>query len=381
EVAQLRQRLDQQSTHGGSETSAVLPSDVLERLVKIQGDQMQEFISRQTQEVDNRLERFFDRLSLPSRINPEDQSIIPSERGPPIPKAVTKPPPSLEDGISYRQWNQWLSSWKNYANLVKINGFSRQEQVASFRSFCTPKMLSKMEFSMNIPVDTQDTLDEVINKISTFLKLRHNLALDRFRLLNRRQDENEPFDDFYTSLQELAAEAELRLMSHDDWIAMLVLVGTSDDKVRQELLAKVVPPTLEETIIMCRNEEKGRMGIQGLRSPDGVSVAACKVKTPYQKGKSAERRGNSSLPWDGMEDQLRRERCRDCGFRHMDKDHCPARSGTAKCHRCGKSGHFAPVCHLHKNDAQQEQSCNAIIIAGISTSPNISVCVMATSDR
>ncbi|TRY81131.1 hypothetical protein TCAL_12317, partial [Tigriopus californicus] len=219
-----------------------------------------------------------------------------------------------------------------------MNVFSRREQVASFLLFCTPKMLSKMEFSMNIPMDTQDTLDE---------------------------DENEPFDDFYTSLQELVAEAELRLMSHNDWIAMLVLVGTSDDKVRQELLAKVVPPTLEETIIMCRNEEKGRMGLQGLRSPDGVlSLHA-----------------NSNILRDGMEEQLRRERCRDCGFGHMDKDHCPARSGTAKCHRSGKSGHFAPVCHLHKNDAQQEQSCNQIIIAGISTRSDISVCVMATSDR
>lgn len=211
--------------------------------------------------------------------------------------------------------------------------------------------------------------------------MRHNIGLDRFRLLNRRQEEDESFDEFHTSLQELADKAELRQMSHDDWIAVLIMAGTSDNKARQELLSKVGLPTLEETINLCRNEDKGRRGVRESKGSDGVSIAGIRGKIPYQRGKYAERRGNVDPRQGKGEDQARHERCRNCGFRHGEEGNCPARSESAKCHKCGKSGHFAPMCHLHQGAVTQEKSCNAIIIAGIGTSPTILVCAMSVLDR
>eukprot|EP00094_Tigriopus_californicus_P008821 TCALIF_08502-PA protein Name:"Protein of unknown function" AED:0.31 eAED:0.31 QI:0/0/0/1/1/1/2/0/273 len=155
----------------------------------------------------------------------------------------------------------------------------------------------------------------------------------------------------------MAAEAELQEMSHDDWIATLALVGMSDDKIQQELLSKIVPPTLEETLTMCRNEEKGRLGVRDLQRPEGVATAAYKARTPYQKGKDAEQ--GASVPLSSEEDreQTRREKCRDCGFKHGNERRCPAQT----------------VCHLHHGN---EKSLNA---AGIGASLNIGVGIYARS--
>eukprot|EP00094_Tigriopus_californicus_P010824 TCALIF_10441-PA protein Name:"Protein of unknown function" AED:0.47 eAED:0.48 QI:0/-1/0/1/-1/1/1/0/289 len=280
EVEQLRRRVEQQSQSTTTDTSPSWTSEVLEKLIKVQGEQMQSFMLQQNQEVDARLERFLGRFGQYDRETQDHAAISTSERLPTTPKAIAKPPPPLEGGINYRQWKQWLGSWKNYAILVKIDGLSREEQIASFRSFCSPELLAKMEFSMNIPANTPDSMDQVFETISKFLKMKHNVALDRFRLLNRHQEQGEQFDEFYTALQEMAAEAELREMSHDDWIATLILVGTSDDKIRQELLSKVVPPTLEETVAMRRNEEKGRLGVRDLQRPERVAIGAYKARTP-----------------------------------------------------------------------------------------------------
>jgi hypothetical protein len=165
--------------------------------------------------------------------------------------------------------------------------------------------------AMKIAEDTAQTLEQILTTLEIYLKERRNVALDRLRLVNRKQQEGEVFEDFYVALCVAAQDADLRGMDYEAWMATLLRVGITDDETIQKLLAKTPSPTMDETLTLCRNEEKGRLGQGDLRDPKAM-VAETKF-VPRKFSKFTGDRGGSRSPSHSREHS---DMCKYCGYSH-----------------------------------------------------------------
>ena len=108
---------------------------------------------------------------------------------------------------------------------------------------------------MEIPMDTQLSQSKILDKIKGHLKSQRNIAVDRYKLVRRKQEAGESFDDFLVDLREQDEDVNLNEMSADEWIATLISSWLRNEDTRQELLGKKPALNLSDTITLCRNRE------------------------------------------------------------------------------------------------------------------------------
>lgn len=169
-------------------------------------------------------------------------------------KINVRPPVQLEGDISFKDFKSWLSTWNNYVTLTKLNTKTRGEQIATFFACCSPKMLGKIRHAMGIGENTTKTLAQVVGDVRKYLKSQTSSIVDRYKLLQIRQAEDQRFDDFLVELLEQEEDAEIANMTLDDWTSTLIIVGLKDEELREELLA-LPNPTLEDVKKKCRARE------------------------------------------------------------------------------------------------------------------------------
>jgi hypothetical protein len=147
--------------------------------------------------------------------------------------------------------------------------------------------------------------------VEIYLKERRNVTMDRLRLVNRKQQEGEVFEDFYVALCVAAQDADLRGMDYEAWMATLLTVGITEDKTRQKLLAKTPSPTMDEKLTLCRNEEDGRSGQGDLRDPKAMVAEMKFVLRKFSKFTGDQ--GRSRSPSHSREHS---DKCKYCGYSH-----------------------------------------------------------------
>eukprot|EP00095_Tigriopus_kingsejongensis_P003990 snap_masked-scaffold141_size315519-processed-gene-2.11 protein:Tk03990 transcript:snap_masked-scaffold141_size315519-processed-gene-2.11-mRNA-1 annotation:"hypothetical protein DAPPUDRAFT_258613" len=196
----------------------------LQESMRMQQDLAQRFLDQQDaaarlREEDQRRwnEMFRDRVAN-SRLEGDDVEDVP-HRPTTGARVQAKSPPILDKDVDHKKFCQWKKTWDNYVKMVKLGYQSRGQQLAQFRSLCSPELQDKMIHAMGIPEDTPLSVAEVIGAIQSYLHQQRNVALDRLRLVNKKQQEVESFEDFYTNLCVAAEEASLRTMGYDDWMA------------------------------------------------------------------------------------------------------------------------------------------------------------------
>ena len=149
--------------------------------------------------------------------------------------------------------------------MTKVAKLPRDEQVGAFWNVCSQDLLKKIHHAIGIPPDTPLTLQEVITTIQNYLKAQRNIVVDRNELMLLRQGEAETFDDYLVKLRELAEDADLEHMQENEWLSTLIICGIYDEDTRSELLSKDPAATLDETIKLCRDNEKGERDTKSLR--------------------------------------------------------------------------------------------------------------------
>lgn len=66
-----------------------------------------------------------------------------------------------------------------------------------------------LEHTLNVPPDTDRSVDEVLNVLQEYIKNLRNKALRRRDLLSCKQREGESFNDFYVRLKHVAEEIDV----------------------------------------------------------------------------------------------------------------------------------------------------------------------------
>ena len=319
------------------------PMLVIVQMLQQQMQQQEERFRREHEQRDRDLASILERVGL--RALPEENPEDPLRRETAVRMSI-RSPELLEDDTTLKTFKRWEASWKNYAQVAKLEKKSREDQVATFWMFCKPEFLQRIRHAMDIPMDTQLTLKEILEKIKCHLKDQRNIAVDRYKLVRRKQECGESFDDFLVDLREQAEDANLADMTADEWIATLIVSGVRNEETRQELLGKKPTLNLVDTITLCRNRELAEK--EDKRLSGGSTVNANKLKVRARsKSRSRFKNGDNGNIKD-------KQKCRKCGFpSHSSGISCPAEGKT--CHNCGYRGHYSRVCEKPKKDEKRKK--------------------------
>ena len=178
----------------------------------------------------------------------------------------------------------------------------------------------------------------VVEKFKAHFVKKRNIIFERAKFNQRRQEENEPVDDFVTSLYHLSEHCrygELR----DELIRDKIVVGLRDSTLSVKL--QLDPNlTLEAAITAARQREQVRKQQRVIRADKtNIDIIVTKklqtIRTKPTR-ESANKQPQKSYPASNS------QVCRRCGKSHLDKQQCPAKEVI--CRKCHKRGHFQSVC-------------------------------------
>lgn len=311
-----------------SKPAAVTGGATNDDMVRLMQSMMDKFEAERTQMKQDHNDQV---KALSDRLDKQSQNR--SQAGNSAPKVTVKSPQLLQDDVTLKKFNSWFLTWENYAVQVKLAAQPREEQLASFWSFCSPELMTMMKHSVKIPRDTKKTLEELVTDLRAFLGGKQNLTLDRLNFSRCKQRDGESFDQFYANLCEMADIGNMRKMTFDDWLSNAIVVGVLSEETRQHVLEKSPALGLDDLVKFCRQQEISRLHQAGLNKAskaEQVTVAANQERRQSQ--------GQDRVHFE--------KRCDFCGLTFHRGDVCPAKDQS--CNYCKKKGHYRSVCLFRK---------------------------------
>ena len=146
-------------------------------------DREQERRDREQERRDQELTAILERVSSRTDLRDDPTQGEDSSRRGEATRISIRPPELLEDGTTLKMFKRWEASWTNYAQVAKLGEKTREDQIATFWTFCTPEFLQRIRHAMEIPMNTQLTLSGILEKIKAHLKSQRNIAVDRYKLV------------------------------------------------------------------------------------------------------------------------------------------------------------------------------------------------------
>ena len=328
-----------------------------------------------------------------------------------IPSNAT-PAPVLVHNASLREFTTWSHKFKDYMLLTGIDRDTNERQKAVLRSLLDDEWFRIARFALNIKMDDMGiTVDAIIEQMLEHLRSQRNVVLDRKEFYSRNQQQDEKFDDYYVSLQEIAAFCDFCPECIDTQYRDRIVTGIRNDETIKDLLSEK-GLTLEKAVSICRANENAINDTENLQATASGINRVVKYKNDQNRRADNGNRFPRMQPWRKKsydewksktqpEQRDTRERrnqqpqlsqwnnegklCRSCGYKwHDNVSQCPARSRD--CAKCGQKGHFAKVCinslsaeEDSESDEYEDGNTWRIIVAGVKEtslrkkSPKISV--------
>ena len=247
------------------------------------------------------------------------------------PHAKTRPPEPKAADITLRELAAWRRSWEDFIELEHLDRLPARQQRAMLRTSLSIEMPATLQLAIGI--DNDDiTVTTILDRIQEHVRGKRNVTLDRVALEERKQEEGEPFDQFYIALREIANNADFCQHCIDDRLTTRIMSEILDPETRRKLLTYKHPPSLQTIVDFCRSDESARNDEATLANNDQGHTKIDKVgKKTWQRGKTR----NTTT-------SKHNHRCGYCGkSAHKTSDECPAR--RSECSICKKNGSLGYV--------------------------------------
>lgn len=159
-----------------------------------------------------------------------------------------------------------------------------------------------------------------------------NFMSSTYAFYSHKQSINQPFQNWLMELRTKAqkcgfTESVLRASPLDRALRDAILMGTSDDYVKNAILKKK-DPTLAEVIAIAKEGEMVKKEIERMQT---LSLSVHDVHpTKNQKPE--------------MKANMTSRKCYSCGYSDHTRDKCKFRK--SKCNTCNKIGHISRICQL-----------------------------------
>ncbi|XP_055914083.1 uncharacterized protein K02A2.6-like [Eupeodes corollae] len=277
-----------------------------------------------------------------------------------------KPPKPLEVNSKNvaLSWKKWFQQYKWFETASQLNKKPAEIQVATFMSVLGPDAVDIYN-SFTLTSEESKNLTVLTTKFEEHFAPKISITFERYVFNKMIQNEEEPFDDFFTRIKNQAKKCEFGTLL-DSLIRDKIVVSIHSDAIREKLLEKA-EVSLDDTVKICRASEIAASQLKELHRNEETVHAVTKYRKKNEKTRK---------PINNQE--ANEFYCRRCGTTHSRKN-CPAFNKV--CNKCGKKGHLATVCktrtkkrdrkvHEIKNETtsdSEDSDNNSLLVLSVDT--------------
>lgn len=259
--------------------------------------------------------------------------------------------------------------WENYCVLTNLGSQDEGYQKALLLHSLGPegvRIYNGMSFSGN---EDSNKASVIMSKLDGHFLGARREYFERFKFNRRNQASGETIDQYVSVLRTMSKTCGFCNCMADNLLMDRLLLGVSDDKMRERMMATHYL-TLNTAIDICKAMEAANCQMNALRK-DTVHRVTGRFKSQYSnqkfsKDKAKETTGKASSG----------RTCKFCCRAHkMKKESCPA--WGKKCNACHKPNHFqrSSLCRakgIHvvgkeENDSSSDESVSYVAVQNINS--------------
>ncbi|KAF0309008.1 hypothetical protein FJT64_019852 [Amphibalanus amphitrite] len=151
--------------------------------------------------------------------------------------------------LGSEEFGAWRQKFADFQLLTRLGTLSIDEQKATLTSLLDDEWTRTLRYSLQVPQDAN--LETVLDIMEAHLRGQRSIILDRRDFYSRIQEPDEMFDDFLSSIKEIAAYCDFCDVCVDDQYRDRVVVGTRDEEALKRMLHEP-KLTLQKAIDICR---------------------------------------------------------------------------------------------------------------------------------
>ena len=163
--------------------------------------------------------------------------------------------PDRATTMQYTEYREWLKSWDLFSVRMQVPTYPAEEQSAALMGTFSPGYdhIYKQIIKPGMPrAGNAATVAETLTAVEAYIREDNGGLKDRMAFLQRKQQPNEDFAQFWADLQLLGQIAGPCNQCHETTLVNLVTIGVSDKELQHELLKERPIPNLKRCLAICQ---------------------------------------------------------------------------------------------------------------------------------
>lgn len=256
------------------------------------------------------------------------------------------------------EWKNWLTQLKIYLRANMLEDSKDNRKVAILLHHIGRDALN-IFYSFGLDIDTV-TFKDLIQHFEKHFLPQINVTIERHKLFNRRQGDDESIEQYITDLKNIASQCEFK--NQDDILRDIFSwnLNAKNQFIKERILQEK-PQTLDKAIEIAKHQEASREQAKMLESTPTATISEVsrRARTPQaSRSRHTSNTRQTSQPrqdsqsrqpsWNRQPEHKRygnnKETCSRCGQVHRYR--CPANG--VQCKICKKYNHFAVMCRSRR---------------------------------
>ena len=213
-----------------------------------------------------------------------------------------------------------------YFVATETNKKSREVQVARLKNLMGSEAL-RLYVTIKPSDNHNETVESVLEILEKYCSPRKNITIEVYKFFNRKQNNCEPFDKFYTDLKYLVTSCDFK-DQEDKLLKTQIILGINNKGTQERLLRE--DTSLEKSVAFCRSVESAETNLALLNEQDTIrnvnlhDVSRSDIEQKTVCVDRADTRLYNKLPNNkNKEFRPSNKVCNQCGTLH-DFKKCPA---------------------------------------------------------
>lgn len=188
------------------------------------------------------------------------------------------------------EWRFWKCLFDDYLVSIGQDEAADKVKLSLLRNMMGPES-TKVIMSFKLSKEESQVYDKIIDAINAYVNPKYNEVFERYKFNERKQQNGEKFENFYTCLRQLISTCNYgssKIESLEDQLIRDRLVQGLQDKSLQESLLRMEGLTLDKVANICRASEVGRLQVREMNPMleiDSVKHRHTSVKRNYKSNK------------------------------------------------------------------------------------------------